>query len=114
MPKFIYLLHASPESESGALPTADIIETMTNYNTALSDAGLLLDGDGFKDSRHAARLAFPVPETKGKTEPEIARGPFPLSGLLCAYWLIQAKSLDEAVENSTPFARTELREGVEV
>ncbi|KIX03065.1 uncharacterized protein Z518_06615 [Rhinocladiella mackenziei CBS 650.93] len=99
MPKFIYLLHATPEAESGAPPTPEIIEAMTTYNTSLSDAGMLLGGDGLKSSSHGARVVFPEVGQEASASPSVVKGPFDLSaGLICGFWLVKAKSLDEAAE----------------
>ena len=97
MPKFIYLLQASAESESGAAPSTEIIQAMTDYNTQLSKADMLLDGNGFRDSSAGARLRFPTGGIDA-AKVEVQKGPFALAGLVCGYWIVQAKSFDDAVE----------------
>ena len=97
MPKFIYLLQASQESESGKPPSTEIIEAMTNYNTQLSEAEMLLAGEGFRASSNGARLSFPT-DGINAAKVEVQKGPFALSNLICGYWVVQAKSLDDAIE----------------
>jgi hypothetical protein len=56
-------------------------------------AGVMLAGEGLHPSSKGARIKFPG---KGRT---VSRGPFGLTGdLVAGFWLIQVKSLDEAIE----------------
>jgi hypothetical protein len=108
------LVKASKESEAGALPTREQIETMGKYNQELIDAGVMLAGDGLHPSSKGARIKF----SGGKTT--ITDGPFPeTKELLAGYWVIEAKSRDEAIEwaKRIPFTdgeEVELRQLFEV
>jgi hypothetical protein len=93
MPRYIYLLHANDESESGATPTpemTEIFEKMAAYNKALTDAGLFVDADGLRTSKEGARVIF-------SDSVKVQNGPFDRSGLIRGYWIVKAKDLDEAV-----------------
>jgi hypothetical protein len=76
-----------------ALPDPGMVETMEKYNAALREAGALISLDGLRPPASGARIRF----RHGKAE--VTRGPFPGAGeTLGGFWMIRAKSLDEAVE----------------
>ena len=66
----------------------------------------MLGGEGLAESAKGARVAFPStpnsPDgTATKDKIEVTPGPFPAEGIhrvVCGYWLIKAKDLDEAIE----------------
>ena len=77
-------------------PNAEAIASMSKYNEQLSQAGVLLALDGLQPPSKGARVAF----SGGK--PTVTDGPFTESKeLIGGYWLIQAKSKEEAVEWAT-------------
>jgi hypothetical protein len=74
-------------------PKPEDIEAMTKYNEELSKAGILLALDGLHPSSKGARVTYPG----GKAT--VTDGPFTESKeLVGGYWIIQAKSKEEAVE----------------
>jgi hypothetical protein len=78
---------------AGARPDAEHVAEMSNYNHALKQAGALLSLDGLHPPSCGARVAF-----KGG-KPTVTHGPFTgLSEVLGGYWMIQAKSLQEAID----------------
>jgi hypothetical protein len=80
-------------SEENWAPNAEEIATMGKYNDELSKAGILLALDGLAPTAKGARVAF----AGGK--PSITDGPFTeAKELIGGYWLIQARSKEEAVE----------------
>ena len=103
MPKYIYLLHADPEAESGAIPSTELFQAMHEYNTSLSDANMLLAGEGFQASSKGARITFstdpitPENTIAGKVD-KVESGPFALEGLICGFWIVRAKDLEDAIE----------------
>ena len=91
--KFMMIVKASKESEAGVMPSEALLNSMAKYNEELMKAGVLLDLSGLQSSSKGARIKFPG---KGRT---VSRGPFGLTGdLVAGFWLIQVKSLDEAIE----------------
>jgi hypothetical protein len=77
----------------GSLPTADRIAEMTRYNESLEKAGVLLSLDGLHPPSEAARVRFPGRKAT------VVDGPFAeAKEAVGGYWLIQAKSKEEAVE----------------
>jgi len=67
---------------------------MGKFNEELVKAGVMVDGAGLQSSAKGARITF-----KGKAAPSVTKGPFPNADQLVAgYWIINVKSLDEAIE----------------
>jgi hypothetical protein len=74
-------------------PSAEAVEKMTKYNEELAKAGALISLDGLHPPAAGARISF----SGGK--PRVTDGPFTESKeVLGGYWLIQAKSRQEAIE----------------
>ncbi len=74
-------------------PPADGVEKMMKYNEALAKAGALVALDGLHPPSMGARVTF-----AGK-KPHVTDGPFTESKeVLGGYWLIKAKSREEAIE----------------
>ena len=91
--KFMIMVPASKESEAGTLPSAEALATMGKYNEELVKAGVMLAGDGLRDTSRGARIVF---EGKKKT---VIDGPFTESKeLIAGYWIFQVKSKEEAIE----------------
>ena len=91
--KFMVIVHAPPESEAGAPPSAELIEQMGHYNEQLAKAGVLLDAAGLYASSHGARVRFDGDRRS------VIDGPFTESKeLIAGYWLFQTASLQEAIE----------------
>jgi hypothetical protein len=80
-------------AEAGALPTKEMVAAMAKYNDSLKKAGMLISLDGLHPSTDGARVRF----SSGK--PEVIHGPFPeTKESLGGYWMIEAKSKEEAIE----------------
>jgi hypothetical protein len=86
------LVPANKESEAGVLPDEKILAEMGMFNEELVKAGVLLAGEGLQASSKGARIRY----SGGKTT--VIDGPFTESKeLIAGFWLIQAKSKEEAV-----------------
>ena len=91
--RFMLLVKASRESEAGVMPSPELLAEMGRFNEELVKAGVLLAGEGLHPSSKGARVRF-----SGKTR-TVIEGPFPeIKDLVAGFWLIQANSLDEAIE----------------
>jgi hypothetical protein len=91
--RFMMIVKASEQSEAGILPTQQELAEMAKYNEQLVKAGVMLAGEGLQASSKGARVTF----NKGK--PTVTDGPFTeTKELIAGFWLIQAKSREEAVE----------------
>jgi hypothetical protein len=101
--RFMVLVKASEESEAGVLPSQEMLAEMGKYNEQLANAGVMLAGEGLHPSSRGVRVRFP--------ERKVIDGPFAeTKELIAGFWLIQAKSLDEAIEwvKRAPMEETEL------
>jgi len=75
------------------LPSELELTDITKYNQQLAEADMLLAGEGLHPSLQGARVSF----SGGKTT--VTQGPFTgTSELIAGFWLIQAKSLEEAIQ----------------
>jgi hypothetical protein len=100
--KFMLILKSTKDSEAGKMPTEESIAAMVKYNQEQAKAGILLDAAGLYPSSQGARVRFSADGKK-----TVIDGPFAESKeLVGGYWLIQAKSLEEAIEwaKRSPFA----------
>src|SRR5437868_9480664 len=90
--RFMVMVPANKESEAGILPDRKILEEMGKFNEEMAKAGVMLAGEGLQPTSKGARIKF----SGGKTT--VIDGPFTESKeLIAGFWLIQAKSLDEAI-----------------
>jgi hypothetical protein len=91
--RFMVMVKATAESEAGIMPSEKLLAEMGAYNEELVKAGMMLAGDGLKPSSQGKRVRF-----SGRQR-SVIDGPFAeTKELVAGFWIIQAKSLDEAVE----------------
>lgn len=91
--RFMVMVRANADTEAGVMPSAEMLEAMGRYNEELVKAGVMLAGEGLQPSSKGARVRF-----SGTTR-TVVDGPFTeTKELIAGFWLIQAKSLDEAIE----------------
>jgi hypothetical protein len=91
--RFMAMVKATEQSEAGVMPNEEILTEMGNYNEELVKAGVMLAGEGLHPSSKGARVRF-----SGK-ERTVIDGPFTeTKELVAGFWLLQAKSMEEAIE----------------
>ena len=91
--RFMVLVKASKESESGAMPDEKLMEEMSKFNEELVKAGIMLAGEGLHASSKGARVMF---SGKNRT---VVDGPFAeTKELVAGFWIWQTKSLQEAID----------------
>jgi hypothetical protein len=91
--RVMVIVKASRESESGALPSREILTEMGKFNEELVKAGVMLSAEGLHPSAKGVRVKF------GGGRSTVTDGPFTeTKELIGGYWLWQVKSIDEAVE----------------
>ena len=97
--RFMIIVKATADSESGAMPSAARIAEMDAFHEELARAGVLLDLAGLKARSHGWRVAIGTDGTR-----RVLDGPFTeTKELVAGYTLIQVRSRDEAVEWSRRF-----------
>jgi hypothetical protein len=91
--RVVVLVKANKDSEAGKLPSAQALTAMMKFNEELVKAGVMLAGEGLKDSSKGKRIRF---QGNQRT---VTDGPFSESKeLVAGFWIWQVKSMDEAVE----------------
>jgi len=90
--RFLAIIKATAKTEAGELPKKADFEKMGAFNEELVKAGILLSAEGLHPSVKGARLHW----SGGKAT--VTDGPFAeTKELVGGFWMIQAKSRDEAV-----------------
>jgi hypothetical protein len=103
--RFMVIVKADKNSESGALPDEKMLRDMGNFNEELVKAGVMLAGEGLHPSSEGVRVRF----SGGKRT--VIDGPFAeTKELVAGFWLWQCKSKQEAIEwlKRAPFEDTEV------
>lgn len=91
--RFMMIIKANADSEAGVMPSQAELEAMTAYNQELVRNGVMLAGEGLHPSARGARVKL-----AGKRR-TVIDGPFAeTKELVAGFWIIEAKSLEEAVE----------------
>src|SRR6185312_16822885 len=90
--RFMIIVRATKDSESGKLPSTELLEAMGKYNEELAKAGIMVAGEGLHASSKGARVKF-----SGKNR-SVTQGPFPVEGLIAGFWIFEVKSLQEAID----------------
>ena len=92
--RFMLILKSTKDSEAGKMPSEESIAAMVKYNQEQATAGILIDAAGLYPSSKGARIRFSIGGKK-----TVIDGPFTESKeLVAGYWIIEVKSLEEAIE----------------
>jgi hypothetical protein len=103
--RFMLIVKSDERSEAGVMPTEKELADMGRFNDEMVRAGVMLAGEGLQPTSKGARVVF----TGGK--PRVIDGPFTeAKEIVGGFWLIQAKSREEAVEwaRRVPFVDGEI------
>ena len=91
--RFMILLRANKETESGAVPSTELLAAMGKYNEALVNAGVLDAAEGLQPTSKGVRVRL-----KG-TQSTVTQGPFTDADHdIAGFWMFNVKSLDEAIQ----------------
>ena len=91
--RFMIIVKATKDSESGVMPEEKLIAAMAKYHEELQKAGALLDASGLQPSSKGWCIKY----SGGKRA--VIDGPFAeTKELIAGYTLIQVKSREEAIE----------------
>jgi hypothetical protein len=103
--RFMVLVKANKESESGELPDPKALAEMGKFNEELVKAGVMLAGEGLHASSQGARVRF---EGSKRT---VLDGPFTeAKELVAGFWIWQVNSRQEAIDwlKRAPFQEGEV------
>jgi hypothetical protein len=90
--RFMILVKANKDSESGVLPDEKDLTAMGKFNIELEKAGVLRAAEGLHASSKGARVRF---EGSKRT---VTDGPFAeTKELIAGFWIWEVKSKDEAI-----------------
>src|SRR5262249_44925590 len=91
--RFMVIVKASKDSEAGKMPSEELLDAMAKFNEDMVKAGILLDAAGLQPSSKGARIRF------SGNKRTVIDGPFAeTKELIAGYWIIQVKSIAEAIE----------------
>ena len=100
--RVMVIVPGSEQSERGELPPEKVVADMQKYNEDLAQAGVLLAGEGLHPTSKDAVVRFPGGSLRVRFEGgkrTVIDGPFTESKeLIAGFWLLQVRSLDEAIE----------------
>jgi hypothetical protein len=91
--RFLVMVKATKDSETGKMPSTKLLEEMGKFNEELVKAGIMLAAEGLHPSSKGVRVKF-----NGDTR-TVTDGPFAeTKELVAGFWIWQVKSLQEAIE----------------
>ena len=110
--RFMVFVKGDERYEGGQIPSEQELTEMGKFNEELVKAGVMLDGDGLRPTKHGARVRF------GGDKPTVTDGPFTeAKEIVAGYWIWEVKSQEEALEwlKRAPFreGEVELRQFVQ-
>src|SRR6187399_753445 len=90
--RFMVIVKASKDTEAGVMPSTELLTAMGKFNEELVKAVMMEAGEGLHPTSKGARIKYSAGQNTA------TNGPFALSGdLIAGFWLINAKSLDDAI-----------------
>ncbi|HEY2686422.1 MAG TPA: YciI family protein [Steroidobacteraceae bacterium] len=91
--KVMVIVKATKNSETGAMPSEQLLADMGKYNEELVKAGIMLAGEGLRPSSKGKRIRF------SGTQRTVIDGPFAeTKELIAGFWIWQVRSMEEALE----------------
>jgi hypothetical protein len=111
--RFMLQVRADEKTETGAMPSAELVAAMGRFNQEMVDAGIMRAADGLHPSSKGARISF-----AGGT-PKVVEPPFAAPNeLIAGFWMIDVKSREAAIDwaRRAPFpdGEIEIRQVYEV
>lgn len=91
--RVMVMVKATKSSETGEMPSEQLMTDMGKFNEELVKAGIMKAGDGLKPSSEGVRVHFSGPNRT------VTDGPFAeTKELIAGYWLWEVDSMQEATE----------------
>jgi hypothetical protein len=104
--RFMVIVKASDESESGETPSTEALAEMGRFNEELAKAGVMEAGEGLHASSSGTRVRF------DGSKRTVIDGPFggDPKDLVAGFWVWKVKSRNEAIEwlKRAPFKEGEV------
>ena len=103
--RFVMRVKATPDSETGVMPTEAELAEMGRFNEELVKAGVMLAGEGLHPTSKGARIRY---DGDKRT---VIDGPFAeAKELVAGFWIIRVGSREEAIEwaRRVPFREGEV------
>ena len=92
MMRLMVIVKATKDSEAGKMPSEELLSAMAKFNEEMVKAGAMLDGNALQPSFKGARVRFSGDKCT------VIDGPFAeTKELVAGYWILQCKSLAEAI-----------------
>ena len=96
--RVMVIVKASQESEPGALPSAELLAAMGEYNNQLIAAGVMLDGAGLQASAKGARVSL------RQGQATVTDGPFAeTKEVIGGFALFELPDMAAAIESAREF-----------
>jgi hypothetical protein len=94
--RFMMFMIPSGPAEAGVMPAPELVAEMTRFNQEMTDAGVMLSGEGLQPTSKGARVSF------GGGRPRVQDGPFTeAKEVVGGYWIIEVGSREEAIDWAT-------------
>lgn len=91
--RFMLQVRADAQTESGVLPSKELVAAMGRFNEEMIKAGIMLAADGLQPSAKGARVAF------SGGEPRVVEPPFAAPNeLIAGFWIIDVPSKEAAID----------------
>jgi hypothetical protein len=91
--RFMVMVKATEASETGQLPSAELVAEMGAFNEKLVKAGVMEAGEGLHPSSKGARIRYRAKERF------VTDGPFAeTKELIAGFWILNVASKEEAIE----------------
>lgn len=91
--RVMVIVKATKTSESGLMPSPELLQAMGQFNQELIQAGIMRDGGGLRPSAKGARVTF------SGQDRTVTHGPFDAtSELVSGYWIWDVASLEDAID----------------
>ena len=90
--RFIAMIKSDATTEEGGMPEPEFIAAIEKYNEDLTNAGVMVTGEGLHPSSKGARVRV------SDNDSSVQNGTFPdPTTLVAGYWIFQVDSLDDAI-----------------
>src|SRR4029453_10950270 len=91
--KGMVMVKATPSSEAGHMPPAQLLADMGRFNEALVNAGIMQAGEGLQPSSAGVRVHF------SGADRSVIHGPFAeTQELVAGFWLWEVTSMQDAID----------------